>query len=128
MTQKRINAALVNTSDPRGLKVGGIETYTRDYIQFHPEDMDLLFIGPDEVGDLTLDQLNEIEFRGRRIRFLPISRRGDSVNRYPTSIVGSETFQFLKLLWKKRALLRRVLKGGHYSIEIRRVEFAPLFF
>jgi glycosyltransferase involved in cell wall biosynthesis len=127
LTEKRVNAALVNTSDPRGLKVGGIETYTRDYIQFHPEDMNLLFIGPDEIGDLTLDEVNEIEFRGRRIRFLPIFRRENSVNRYPTNIVGSETFQFLNLLWRKRTLLRRVLKSGHYSVEIRRVEFAPLF-
>lgn len=124
----RINVALFNSADPRGLKVGGIETYTRDYIQFHPADMDLLFVGPDEIGDLRQDEINHVTFRGRSFKFLPISRLESSVNKYPDKITSSETFQFLKLMWKKRALLGKILREGKYSVEIRRVEYAPFFF
>lgn len=118
--------ALFNSADPRGLKVGGIETYTRDYIQFHPQDMDLLFVGPDEIGDLVLDEINQIEFRGRKIKFLPLCRVADSTNVAPETITQSETFRFFKLFWRKRALLRRILRDGGYSAEIRRVEYAPI--
>lgn len=123
----KCNVALFNSADPRGLKVGGIETYTRDYIEFHPDDMNLLFVGPDEIGDLKIDEINEIEFRGRRIGFLPLSRLDDSTNKEPDSLVASETFQFAKILVKKRRLLASVLKKNKYSVEVRRVEYAPIF-
>jgi len=126
-TTKPVRVALFNSGDPRGLKVGGIETYIRDYIQFHPEDIDLLFVGPDEIGDLKLDEINEVTFRGRTIKFLPISRMHDDANKYPDSIMASDTFRFLKLMWSKRALIGKVLKSGNYSAEIRRVEYAPFF-
>ena len=122
----KCKVALFNSADPRGLKVGGIETYTRDYIQFHPDDMEILFVGPDEVGDLELDTINEIEFRGRRLKFLPVSQLGDSTNKVPRSISESETFQFFRIFWQKRKLLKKILKGGGYSAEIRRVEYAPI--
>lgn len=122
----RYNVALFNSADPRGLKVGGIETYTRDYIQFHPEDMDLLFIGPDEVGDLVPDRINRVEFRGRSFGFLPIARLEDSTNRAPETIRGSETFRFARLLWARRGLIGPILRQGRYSAEIRRVEYAPI--
>ena len=126
--RRPVRVALFNSGDPRGLKVGGIETYLRDYIQFHPDDIEILFVGPDELGDLTLDTVNDVTFRGRRLKFLPLSRMNEDAIKYPDSITGSDTFRFLKLMWSKRALLRKVLKGGGYSAEIRRVEYAPFFF
>lgn len=127
MRSQNFNVALFNSADPRGLKVGGIETYTRDYIQFHPDDMDLLFVGPDEIGDLKPDEINVVNFRGRSFKFLPIYRLESSVNKYPDSISSSETFQFLKTMWGKRALLRKILRENGYSAEIRRVEYAAFF-
>lgn len=127
ITNKRIRVALFNSGDPRGLKVGGIETYIRDYIQFHPEDMDLLFVGPDEIGDLELDVVNTVTFRGRTLNYLAISRMDEAAIKYPDSIMGSDTFRFLRLMWSKRRLLRKVLKGDGYSAELRRVEYAPFF-
>ena len=38
---------LIHPFDPRGEKVGGLETDIRDFITFHPDDTDLLFIGVD---------------------------------------------------------------------------------
>ena len=124
---QRTRVALFNSGDPRGLKVGGIETYIRDYIQFHPDDIDLLFVGPDEIGNLLLDEINTVTFRGRTIKFLPLSRMSEDAIKYPDSIVGSDTFRFLKLMWSKRRLIGRILRDGKYSAEIRRVEYAPFF-
>ena len=50
----RYQICLIHPFDPRGEKVGGLETYIRDFITFHPADTDLLFIGVDSTGDLNL--------------------------------------------------------------------------
>src|SRR5262245_62015718 len=50
--QPRYQICLIHPFDPRGEKVGGLETYIRDFITFHPTDTDLLFIGVDSSGDL----------------------------------------------------------------------------
>jgi glycosyltransferase involved in cell wall biosynthesis len=121
---RQCNVALFNSADPRGLKIGGIETYTRDYIEFHPDDMNLIFVGPDEIGDLRQDEINEVAFRGRRIRFLAVGRLDDSVNKAPDSLASSETFQFARTLMRKRRLLKAALKD--HSAEVRRVEYAPI--
>ena len=123
----KCNVAIVNTSDPRGLKIGGIETYTRDYIEFHPEDMNLLFIGPDEIGDLRIGEVNNINFRGRKVGFLAVSRLDDSTSKKPKSIVSSDSFNFAKTLLRNRSIIKRILKREKHSVEVRRVEFAPIF-
>jgi len=125
-SKKRYRVALFNSGDPRGDKVGGIETYIRDYIFYHPEEMDLLFVGADETGKLPLGEISEIEFRGRMFKFLPLLHLDDLSNAYGAGIAKSDTFRFAKLLWRNRKLLKRVLRGGGYSAEIRRVEYAPL--
>ena len=120
------NVCLFNSADPRGLKVGGIETYTRDYIFYHPSDMNLLFIGADEIGDLKIGELNDVEFRGRNFKFLPLYYLANSVNVYPNRISSSETFHFASQLVKNFRKLRKILREGDYTAEIRRVEYAPI--
>jgi glycosyltransferase involved in cell wall biosynthesis len=124
--QPRYRVALFNSGDPRGSKVGGIETYIRDYIYYHPEDMDLLFVGADESGTLPIGEISEVEFRGRTFKFLPLLRLDDLSNAYGEGITKSDTWRFASLLMKNWGMLRRVLKGGGYSAEIRRVEYAPI--
>ena len=46
---RRYQICLIHPFDPRGKKVGGLETYIRDFITFHPADTDLLFIGVDSA-------------------------------------------------------------------------------
>ncbi|MES3046699.1 glycosyltransferase [Sphingomonas faeni] len=120
--------ALLNSADPRGSKIGGIETYIRDYIYYHPDDMDLLFIGADEIGDMPIGEVAETEFRGRRFKFLALYRLDDAVNKYTGTVTQSETFRFARRLIDQWGTLRRVLRGGQYSIEVRRPEYAPIFF
>lgn len=122
----RYAVALMNSADPRGAKIGGIETYIRDYIFYHPDDMDLLFIGADEIGDLPIGEVSETEYRGRRFKFLPLYRLDDATNKYTGTVTNSETFKFAKTLVKNWSLLRRVLRAGDYSVEVRRPEYGPI--
>ncbi len=71
---QRYQICLVHPFDPRGQKVGGLETYLRDFITFHPADTDLLFVGVDSVGDLELGKVHRLTFRGRQFDFMPILR------------------------------------------------------
>jgi glycosyltransferase involved in cell wall biosynthesis len=126
MASTGYNVCLFNSADPRGGKVGGIETYIRDYIYYHPEDMNLLFIGADEIGDLPIGQISPVTFRGRNISFLPLCRLENSVNNYPNRIQDSEGFHFASMLVKNWSLIRKILRLGRYSAELRRVEYAPV--
>lgn len=129
VAMKRIDArysvALFNSGDPRGSKVGGIETYIRDYIEYHPADMDLLFVGADESGLLPLDRVSDVTFRGRTFKFLPLFHLDSHAYTYGEGIMRSDTWRFARLLWKKRKVIRAILQEGHYSAELRRVEYAP---
>lgn len=122
----RYRVALLNSADPRGSKVGGIETYIRDYIDYHPDDMDLLFIGADEIGDLPVGQVTETEFRGRRFKFLSLYRLDNALNKYTGTVTQSETFKFARTLTRNWTMIRRVLRNGNYSVEVRRPEYAPI--
>src|SRR4051794_16428866 len=44
LAKTRYQICLIHPFDPRGKKVGGLETYIRDFITFHPADTDILFI------------------------------------------------------------------------------------
>jgi glycosyltransferase involved in cell wall biosynthesis len=125
-TTTNYSVALFNSGDPRGSKVGGIETYIRDYIYYHPSDMDLLFVGPDETGELPIGVISEVEFRGRKFKFLPLFYLNDHTNAYGQSITKSDTWRYASFLVKNWSRLRKILHDGHYSAEIRRVEYAPI--
>ena len=47
---QRYQICLVHPFDPRGQKVGGLETYIRDFITFHPDNTDILFVGVDSIA------------------------------------------------------------------------------
>jgi len=126
MNDQKYNVCLIHNADPRGLRVGGTETYLRDYIFYHPEDMNLLLIGPDEIGDLEIGKVTRVTFRGREFDFLPIYHISDSRNAYRPSILQSDTFELAALLLKNWGMIRSLLRKGRYSVELRRVEFGPI--
>lgn len=123
----RYQICLVHPFDPRGRKVGGLETYIRDFITFHPSDVDLLFIGIDSQGDLELGRIHDITFRGRRFEFLPILRYSDAQAREAArTIRGSLTGQFFMALLRHFPTIAPILRARRCSIDLRRVEFAWL--
>jgi glycosyltransferase involved in cell wall biosynthesis len=123
----RYQICLIHPFDPRGEKVGGLETYIRDFITFHPNDTDLLFIGVDSAGDLRLGQIHKLTFRGRTFDFLPILHYSDLQAREAArSIRTSLTGQFFMALLRHFGLVARLIRSRRCSIDLRRVEFSWL--
>jgi glycosyltransferase involved in cell wall biosynthesis len=118
---------VIHSFDPRGAKVGGLETFIRDMIAFLPEDFSFLMIGVDALGDLEIGKVTTVEFRGRSFEFLPVLRFSDAQAREAATIVRqSLTFQFMQGLLRHLPVVRRKLKERPTSVDLQRVEFAPL--
>jgi len=123
----RYQICLIHPFDPRGEKVGGLETYIRDFITFHPADTDLLFIGVDSAGDLKLGEIHKLTFRGRNFDFLPILRYSDQQAREAArSIRTSLTGQFFVALLRHFGPIAKLIRARRCSIDLRRVEFSWL--
>jgi len=122
---KRHRLAVIHAFDPRGVKVGGLETFIRDMIAFLPDDFSFLMIGVDAVGDLDLGKVSKQSFRGVDFDFLPVLRYSDDKAREAaTSVTRSMTFQFMSALLKHLPSVRRKLKQTPTSVDLQRVEFA----
>ena len=123
----RYQICLIHPFDPRGQKVGGLETYIRDFITFHPADTDILFIGVDSTGDLELGRLHRLTFRGRAFDFLPILHYSDLQAREAArSIRSSLTGQFFVALLRHFGPIARLIRTRRCSVDLRRVEFSWL--
>ncbi|AUW59849.1 glycosyl transferase [Sphingobium sp. SCG-1] len=123
----QLNVALIHPFDPRGGKVGGIETFVRDYITYHPDDMNLLLIGVDGFGDLELGKVTQISFRGRTISFFPVMKLPETeTNVYARKLSDAVTMRFTLACLRNYFALRSILRKGGYSIDLRRIELAPL--
>lgn len=126
-TKNRYQICLIHPFDPRGEKVGGLETYIRDFITFHPADTDILFIGVDSTGDLDLGKIHKLTFRGRTFDFLPILHYSDHQAREAArSIRTSLTGQFFVALLRHFSLIARLVRSRRCSVDLRRVEFSWL--
>ena len=102
-----------------------METYTRDFITFHPEDFDLLVIGVDGTGDLELGKIIELTFRGRSYKFMPILYYPENeMHEAARSLFASITFRFFWALVKNHLNISRRLHVGAWTVELRRMEFA----
>lgn len=122
-----MHVALIHPFDPRGGKVGGIETFVRDYITYHPDDMKLMLIGVDGFGDLELGKVTPIIVRGRTIDFLPVMRLSeDQTGQYPTKLTEAVTLRFTLACAQYYTTIKSILRGGGYSVDLRRMELAPL--
>lgn len=125
--ESRYQICLIHPFDPRGEKVGGLETYIRDFITFHPADTDLLFVGVDSRGDLKLGEIHKITFRGRTFDFFPVLRYSDLQAREAArSIRSSLTGQFFMALLRHFGPLSRLIRSRRCTIDLRRVEFSWL--
>lgn len=123
----RYQICLLHPFDPRGRKVGGLETYLRDFITFHPADTDILFIGVDSAGDLELGTIQRVTFRGRTFDFMPILHYSDEQAREASKTIrGSLTGQFFGALVRNLRTIAREIRTRRCSVDLRRVEFSWL--
>ncbi|WP_343525284.1 glycosyltransferase family 4 protein [Sphingomonas sp.] len=127
MTDKRYRVALIHPIDPRGVKVGGIETFVRDYINLHPEDMGIMLIGVDGFGDLELGKVHRVTVRGREIDFMPVVHIPDDVSSVPSGgFFKAVLLQLMMGVLRHYAKIRRILKKGRYTLDLRRIELSIL--
>ena len=63
---------LIHPIDPRGGKIGGIETHVRLLLQHAPGNWRVLMVGVDGYGDCKLGELMNLDIDGRRVEFLPV--------------------------------------------------------
>ena len=113
--------------DPRGTKVGGMETHVRQLLSRYPADMTLMMVGIDERGDLERGRIARVTFGGREIEFVPIMRAlvSDQTGA-AKSITRSLTFRFAAALVRYLPRLRALSAGTPASVEVERFEFAPM--
>jgi glycosyltransferase involved in cell wall biosynthesis len=121
----RSRICLLHPFDPRGSEIGGLETYIRDFIAFHPPDVDVLLIGVDGRGDLNLGETHWCMFRDRTFEFLPIlhypaerAREAARTERY------SIAAQFFLALLRRFPTIARAIRSRPCSFDLRRVEYA----
>lgn len=115
------------TFDPRGVKIGGIETHVRHMMRHRPEGVDFLLVGLDETGDLTPGVAVDLDFDGRPIRFLPLAHIPAEVSAVSArSLAGSTTLRFVLAGVRHIGALRREVRGRRASADLPRLEFAVL--
>jgi glycosyltransferase involved in cell wall biosynthesis len=116
---------LLHPFDIRGTKVGGLETYLRDFVTFCPQNTQIVFVGVDAIGDLRLGQIQEISFRGRTFEFMPVLRYPDEKAREAArKIRESITAQFFAGVIRHFPAIARAFRQRRCSVDLRRVEFA----
>jgi glycosyltransferase involved in cell wall biosynthesis len=118
---------LVHPIDPRGNKVGGIETHVRMMIAHAPRDWQILLVGVDGRGDCRLGEVQQLSMEGRTFDFLPVLHFADDHTRAARSIFSSLTFRFGFGLARHLLALRRAVRAApSATIELQRFEFAVL--
>jgi glycosyltransferase involved in cell wall biosynthesis len=118
---------LMHPMDPRGIKLGGIETHVRLVLERHPEDFRVLFVGVDEIGDLKIGEVTTLVQEGREIDFLPVARiEPDAINVAAQSLARSTTLRFALGALRRLPAIRAALRGGRASADLQRFEFALL--
>jgi len=118
---------LFHPMDPRGRKLGGIETHVRLMLARAPRSWSVLFVGIDEEGDRALGRIHPIVYEGRPIDFLPVLRvEGEAINTAARRIVHSTTLRFALGALRHLSAIARATRGAPASCEIERFEFAVL--
>lgn len=113
--------------DPRGGKIGGIETHSRHLARHFPADCDLVFAGIDEAGDTVPGRPLDVTFAGRSLTFLPLAQvPAEQARRSAAGIAGSTTLKFVLGGLRHIGALRRLVAGRPASADLPRVEFAAL--
>ena len=113
--------------DPRGGKIGGIETHVRLILQHFPDDFDVMLVGVDEIGDRKLGKAAPLEVGSRTIDFFPVVHIPQvEINLAATTLLRSTTFRFVTGILRVLPALRRAVQQGGLtaSADLQRFETA----
>ncbi len=125
--KQRYQICLIHPFDPRGQKVGGLETYIRDFITFHPTDTDILFVGVDFDRRPQARRSATADFPRARLRLSPILHYSDQQAREAARTIRSSlTGQFFMALLRYFGPVSRLIRERGCTVDLRRVEFSWL--
>ena len=126
----RHRLVLMHPLDPRGQKIGGIESHVRLVLEYAPADWSVLFVGVDGQGDCRLGKVTPMTFRGRTIDFLPVLfYPEDRIHEAAENLSESITMRFMLGLLRYIFSIRSAIGPGPASVELQRFEFSlvPFF-
>jgi glycosyltransferase involved in cell wall biosynthesis len=116
---------LIHPIDPRGRKIGGIETHIRMLLRHAPAAWRVLMVGVDGYGNCKLGEPTNILIDGRSIEFLPVTYfPEENINTAATRLQQSITARFGFGLLRHLFRVRRAIGNGPATIELQRFEFA----
>ena len=99
--------------DPRGGKIGGIETHVRLILQHFPEDFEVMLVGVDEIGDRKPGEAAPLVIGNRTIDFFPVVHiPQDKINLAAKTLLQSTTFRFVAGIMRHLPSLRRAVRRG----------------
>jgi glycosyltransferase involved in cell wall biosynthesis len=120
---------LIHPMDPRGEKVGGIQTHVRQMLQHAPPHFRVLLVGVDGRGDCELGRILPLDMNGRKFDFLPVIHFPESqVHASAKMIAQSITLRFALGLLRNLIKIRSAIGSGPASIELQRYEFSLIPF
>ena len=118
---------VIHPMDPRGGKVGGIETHVRLLLDRHPEDFSVCLVGVDGSGDLRPGRPMRLEGASGHYDFLPVLHYPEEqMHEAARTIRQSLTFRFLKAMLRHLPAIRRLAGRGRVSADVQRFEFSPV--
>ncbi len=118
---------VIHPMDPRGGKVGGIETHVRLLLDRHPDDFSVCLVGVDGSGDLALGRPVRLEGASGPCDFLPVLHYPEEQMHEAARTIGqSLTFRFLKAMLRHLPAIRRLAGRGRVSADVQRFEFSPV--
>ncbi len=124
MTKQQL--ILIHPIDPRGEKVGGIETHVRLLTQCYPDDFSVLLVGVDAIGDLSPGEITKVNVGDREIDFLPVMNYDDETAKHAAKkLTKSLTFRFALALGRFYPTIYKLAHRMPSSADLQRFEFAP---
>lgn len=115
---------LLHPIDPRGSKVGGIETHVRLMYERRPADFSVLLVGIDERGDLELGKPVRLPVGDGTIEFLPVAHIPDKeIHSAAKKLHQSVTLRFALGALRHLRTIRRLGEGTAATTELQRFEF-----
>ena len=96
----KVKCLIIYQMDPLGNKIGGIETFLKNFIKYSPNDFDIEFVGiTSSKKERPVGRWQKIELFGKRVKFFPVMyvRDENTKTKIPLSL------KFTISLWRYQA-------------------------
>ncbi len=107
-----IQATIVHEMDPAGGRIGGIETFVRDWIQFVPPDISISVIGVStDPVQRPVGQWSRLDLRGQTLDFFPVLSVAQENQRSRLPFIAK--FVWALYRYRSRLIRKPMILEGH---------------